>query len=82
VIQNSCYSLTYGIGEVLFKQDTPVSHIMYVDSGLVKIYKESANGRSVIFDLASSGTFITLLTVFGDDLYKCNAAAVEQRKWY
>jgi CRP/FNR family transcriptional regulator, polysaccharide utilization system transcription regulator len=79
-VQNSCYSLTYGIGEVLFKQGSPVSHIMYVDSGLVKIYKESSKGRSVIFDLVSSGAFITLLTVFGDDRYKCNAAAVEQTK--
>ncbi len=79
-IQNACYSVTYGIGEVLFKQDAPVSHIMYVDSGLVKIFKESVNGRSVIFDLASPGTFITLLTVFGDDIYRCNAAAVEQAK--
>jgi CRP/FNR family transcriptional regulator, polysaccharide utilization system transcription regulator len=77
-IQNASYSLTYGIGEVLFKQDAPVTHVMYVNSGLIKIYKVSANGRTVIFDLASSGTFITLLTVFGEHLYKCNAAAVEQ----
>jgi CRP/FNR family transcriptional regulator, polysaccharide utilization system transcription regulator len=79
-IENTCYSVTYGIGEVLFKQDSPVSHIMYVVSGLVKIYKEHANGRSVIFDLVSSDTFITLLTVFGNDIYMCNAAAVEQAK--
>jgi CRP-like cAMP-binding protein len=79
-IHKACYTVTYGIGEVLFKKDTPVSHIMYVDSGLVKIYKESANGRSVIFDLAGSDTFLTLLTVFGDDLYNCNAAVVEHAK--
>lgn len=80
LIQSASYIVSYGAGEVLFRQDTPVSHIMYVQSGLIKIFRESGNDRSIIFDLATSGSFISLLTVFGKDLYQYNANAVEHSR--
>ncbi len=79
-IQNSSYIVSYGPGEVLFRQDTPVSHLMWVHSGLIKVFKEGRNDRSIIFDLATSGSFIALLTVFGKDLYQYNATVVEHAR--
>lgn len=80
LIQNVSYIVSYGAGELLFRQDTPVSHMMYVQSGLIKIFRESGNDRSIIFDLATSGSFISLLTVFGKELYHYNATAVEHSR--
>lgn len=77
IAQNASHAVSCRAGEVLFRQDTPVSHIMYLQSGLIKIFRESRNERSVIFDLATPGSFIALLTVFSDKLYQFNAVAVE-----
>ena len=77
IVQNSSHIISYDAGEVLFRQDTPVSHIMYLQSGLIKIFSEGRNDRSIIFDLATSGSFIALMTVFGEDLYQYNAAVVD-----
>ncbi len=80
LIQNVSNIVLYGSGEMLFRQDRPVSHIMYVQSGLIKIFRESGNGRSVITDLATSGSFISLISVFGKELYHYSASAVEESR--
>ncbi|MFO7923098.1 MAG: Crp/Fnr family transcriptional regulator [Bacteroidales bacterium] len=77
IVQNASYLVSFGAGEVLFRKDTPVSHVMYVQSGLIKIFKQSENGRSVIFDMVTPGSFIALLTVLDKDLYQYNAAVLE-----
>ncbi len=43
IVQNASHIVSYDAGEGLFKQDTPVSHFMYVQSGLIKIFKESVS---------------------------------------
>ncbi len=77
IAENASYNVSYSAGELLFRQDTPVSHIIYVQSGLIKIFKEGRNERSIIFDFATSDSFVALLTVFGEDLYQYNAMVVE-----
>ncbi len=78
--QDSSYIVSYAPGEVLFRQDTPVSHLMFLHSGLIKIFKEGRNNRSIIFDLAAPGNYIALLTVFGKKLYQYNAKVVEDTR--
>lgn len=63
--------------EVIFRQHTPTSHILYVKSGLVKIYKEGRNRRSFILKIASPGEFIGLMSVFGNSLNQFSASAIE-----
>ena len=54
--------------EVIFRQDTPVSHVLFVKSGLVKIYKEGRNKRNFILKIASPGEYIGLMSVFGNSM--------------
>jgi CRP-like cAMP-binding protein len=63
--------------EVIFLQNTPASHIIYVKSGLVKIYKEGRNRRSFILKIASPGEFIGLMSVFGNNMNQFSASAIE-----
>jgi len=63
--------------EVIFRQHTPTSHILYVKSGLVKIYKEGRNRRSFILKIASPGEFIGLMSVFGNSMNQFSASAIE-----
>ena len=76
-VQNSSYIISYASGDALFRHSTPVSHIMFVHSGLVKIFKTQQTNRTFIFDFISSGKFVALLTIFSRDLYHYNATAVE-----
>jgi CRP/FNR family transcriptional regulator, polysaccharide utilization system transcription regulator len=64
--------------EVIFRQLTPTSHIMYVVSGLIKIYKEGRNKRNFILKVAKPGEFIGLLSHFGSPLHQYSASAIEE----
>lgn len=63
--------------EVIFRQQTPASHVLYVKSGLVKIYKEGRNKRNFILKIATSGEYIGLMSVFGSSMNQFSASAVD-----
>ncbi len=63
--------------EVIFRQHTPASHILFVKSGLVKIYKEGRNKRNFILKIASQGEYIGLMSVFGSSMNQFSASAVD-----
>ena len=63
--------------DIIFRQQTRTSHIMYLKSGLVKIFKEGRMGKTVILNLDTSDKFIGLMSVFGKDIHEYSAAAVE-----
>jgi CRP-like cAMP-binding protein len=62
--------------EVIFRQQTPASHVLFVKSGLVKIYKEGRNKRNFILKIASPGEYIGLMSVFGGSMNQFSASAV------
>jgi len=63
--------------EVIFRQFTPASHVLFVKSGLVKIYKEGRNKRNFILKIASPGEFIGLMSVFGSSMNQFSASSVD-----
>jgi CRP-like cAMP-binding protein len=63
--------------EVLFKQNMRTSHVMFLQSGLVKVYKEGKNKKKVALKIVTEGNFIGLMSVFGDDIYQYSASAIE-----
>lgn len=67
----------YKKNDPIFRQNTLTSHIMYLKTGLVKIYKEGRMGKSVILNLETDGRFIGLMSVFGSDIHEFSASAIE-----
>jgi len=63
--------------EVIFRQHTPASHVLYVKSGLVKIFKEGRNKRNFILKIASPGEYIGIMSVFGSTMNQFSASAVD-----
>ncbi len=63
--------------EVVFRQNTRTSHIMFVKTGLVKIYKEGRNNKYIILKLAVPGEYIGFMSIYGGDLHHYSAAAIE-----
>lgn len=76
IIKNSNI-VRYKERDVIFLQNTRTSHIMYIKSGLVKIYKEGRNGKVLILKLDTPNTYLGLTSVFGHDIHQFSAAAVE-----
>jgi CRP-like cAMP-binding protein len=64
-------------GANIFLQQTRTSHIMYIKSGLVKIYKEGRMRKIIILNLEAGGNFLGLMSVFGKEIHEYSASAVE-----
>ena len=62
--------------DIIFKQNTRSSHVMFVKSGFVKIFKEARKDRAVILKVVSDDDYIGLMSVFGEKLYQYSAAAI------
>lgn len=76
-LQDNSNIVQYAPKDIIFRQETRNSHIMYVNKGLVKIYKQERNERYHIIKLAKPGEFIGLLTIFGSDIYQYSGAAIQ-----
>jgi CRP-like cAMP-binding protein len=76
-INSSSFIVLHKKEEIILKQNTPVSHLIYVKSGLVKVYKEITNEKVQIFKIASSGNFIGLLSVFSGNRNYYSVGAIE-----
>ncbi len=73
----STHLVSFQRKETIFRQHTPVSHVLFVKSGLVKIFKEGRNKKSFILRIASKGEFIGLMSVFGNTMNQFSASAIE-----
>ena len=61
----------------IFLQHTRTSHVMYVKSGLVKVYKEGRMGKSIILSLETDNSFLGLMSVFGKETHEFSASSVD-----
>jgi CRP-like cAMP-binding protein len=64
-------------GEQIFKQDQPISHLMFIRSGLIKLYREVSTERSVILKISGPGSYIGMFSAFYGSRYQRSATALE-----
>jgi CRP/FNR family transcriptional regulator, polysaccharide utilization system transcription regulator len=64
-------------GEQIFRQDQPVSHVMLICSGLVKLYKEVDPKKNVILKIVGPGSYIGIISAFYGNRYQHSASALE-----
>lgn len=76
IIANS-KSVLYQKKDIIFKQDTFTSHAMFINSGLIKIFKEGRNSKSIILKIATPGNFLGLISIFGESTFQYSATAIE-----
>jgi CRP/FNR family transcriptional regulator, polysaccharide utilization system transcription regulator len=76
VINNSNV-VTFNRKEIIFRQNTRTSHIMFVKSGLVKIFKEGRNGKFIILKVAVDNDFLGLLSIYGGDTHHYSSSAIQ-----
>jgi CRP/FNR family transcriptional regulator, polysaccharide utilization system transcription regulator len=76
-ILSSSNIVTHQNKELIFRQNTRTSHIMFVRSGLVKVFKERKNRRSSILKIATPGEYLGLLSIYGNQMQQFSASAVQ-----
>lgn len=62
--------------EIIFRQDTRSSHFMFVEDGLVKIYKSGKGKKILTLKLEGPGNFIGSLSVLGSDIHQYSASSI------
>jgi CRP-like cAMP-binding protein len=69
-------AVKYDRKEVIFRQNTRTSHIMFVKSGLIKIFKEGRNNKYIILRIAIPDDFLGLMSIYGGDTHQYSASAI------
>ena len=69
--------ILYKKGELLFKQGNYVSSIIFIRSGLVKVYVEHGSNSTFLL-LKVSGTYLGLSSLFTDKFHHYSAMALSQ----
>ncbi len=69
--------LKYRKGENIAKQGSFVTHILYIQKGLVKVYMEMDGDNDMILNIFSEGDRIGLTNLFSDTPLQYSVAAIE-----
>ena len=67
----------YSTGEMVFGEGEPCSGLYVVESGNVRIYKSSPNGREQVLSIDGPGGSIAELPVFDGGNYPASATAID-----
>jgi CRP/FNR family transcriptional regulator len=76
-VRNNSNTVEYNKREIIFRQNTRTSHIMFVNSGMVKIFKEGRNKKYIILKVAVPMDFLGLLSIYGKDTHEYSASAIQ-----
>ncbi len=69
--------LLYTKGENIFKQGAFAHHVIYILSGLVKVYIQTGYNKQVNIRIARAGEFLAFASVFGEDVYTYSTKAIK-----
>lgn len=69
--------IIYQRGEQIFKQGAFAPHVVYVVSGLVKVYLQTGSDKQINISLAKAGDFLAFASTFGENVHTYSAMAVK-----
>jgi CRP-like cAMP-binding protein len=78
LINENSHFIKHKKGETLFMQDRPVSHIIFIKKGLIKLFKRIDEKSEIILDILPSDQFIGLSSIFYENLYPYSASALQE----
>jgi CRP-like cAMP-binding protein len=69
--------LTYEKGENIFKQGALAPHVLFIQTGLVKVYLQTGIRKFLNLWIARRGDFLAFSAIFGADHYPYSAVALK-----
>jgi CRP/FNR family transcriptional regulator len=70
--------ITYKKGEMIAKQGIFYTHVLYLQSGLVKVFKEMNDGSRIILNFFTTGNLIGLPFLFKNLMLDYSVSAIEE----
>jgi len=68
----------YSKGEIVCNQGDAIDSFLYLKTGLIKIYRESDDGKPQIISIAKPLDFIGLLGIFSRDTYPFSISCIDE----
>jgi len=68
-INSNSYAVKFKNNEIIYRQNMPISHIIFIKSGLVKVFKEGESNKNIILNITPSNNFIGLISSFCRNQY-------------
>jgi CRP/FNR family transcriptional regulator, polysaccharide utilization system transcription regulator len=68
---------TYLKGETIFKQGAFAPHVLFIQSGLVRVYLQTGRNRVQNLWISKSGDFLAFSSLFGERTYSYSAVAMK-----
>ena len=78
IISNNCVEVKFKKGEMLFKQHSFSSHVIFIKSGLVKIHMSGPGGKDQILKVQQAPSYLGLANLFGDKINHYSATCIEE----
>ncbi len=72
----------YKKGELLFTEGDPCTGLFVIESGKVRIFKSSSNGREQVLTVEGPGSSVAELPLFDGGNYPASTAAIENASIY
>ncbi len=77
LIDDNRLEISYKSGEMICKQGSFASHILFVKEGLIKLYIEGKD-KNLIIALVPAGNLIGIPSLFGDPIFHYSAVTYEE----
>ena len=68
--------VTYKKGETIAKQNSFITHLLYVKRGIVKVYRENTDDTNLIYRILPKGSLIGLSALFYSETFQYSIAAL------
>jgi len=69
--------ITYLKGETIFKQGAFAPHVLFIQSGLIKVYLQTGRNKVQNLWVSKSGDFLAFSSLFGERTYSYSAVAIK-----
>lgn len=76
-LDTSMSKINYRKKETIIKQFSHSAHVMYLKSGLVKVFTERRNEKNIVLNLITPGSFIGVSNL-NNDIYNFSAIALRE----
>lgn len=76
LINQNSHATRYEKGQTIYRQHSPATYLMFVKSGLVKVYKENVSNKTIILKLSKENEYMGLIAIFGKSEYNFSASAL------
>jgi len=78
LIDRNRTEVAYNKGEIIFKQGAPITHIISITRGLVKVYLEGLSKKNLILQYIPTSEFIGGPGAFVDNMHHFSVSAAEE----